>query len=281
MSSDIPQQQATVADKIPDPSTFGKRLFDTVDYLSNQDNNALTYHEEHNPLEKHRSKLEDIDFDDDNWEFELTPPWEVVLGQVNDERDQTGMQRPDFENAKGYAQIAGEVNVVNGDFEQYSFSLCLLSQRETEGESTSDTDDETFPCCWADADRRWRVARRLHFDIDTGDNEDEQKPMAHLQVGGETPHTRINYTGERYHYCDSSLDKPRIPYPPTDPVMLLHMLIRQYPGISSADSESWQDKVKLSENLLSRKYHGYVKGVYSRDSRDPLLSYLSNSTADN
>ncbi|MEZ3145548.1 hypothetical protein [Halobaculum sp. MBLA0143] len=275
MSNDSSSQKTRIVDQVPDPSDFGTQLLDAVRYLSYQDNTALSYPSGKNPLEQQRALLDRIDFEGD-WQFELDPPWEVVLGEVDDSRDETGVQRPDFENARGYAQISGEVRVADGEFEQYSFSLCLLSQERTERRSASSTDDEACPCCWNGTDRRWRVARRLHFDIDVGKNDDEPKPMAHLQVGGETPRTSINYTEEEYHYCDSPLDKPRIPFPPTDPVILLNMLIQQYPGISSADGESWRGKVRESEKVLRKDYDKFVGGVYSRESRDTLLSYLSN-----
>jgi hypothetical protein len=280
MSSDTPTSGDTIVDKIPKPGDFGERLLDAVTYLSNQDNSALSYSGEVSPVERQREELKQKNFDGD-WKFELDPPWEVTLGEVSDARNETQVGRPDFENARGYAQIAGEVKVSNGRFKQYSFSLCLLSQAETEGESTSDTEDETFPCCWTDSDYRWRVARRLHFDIDMGENDDEEKPVAHVQLGGEMPNMEINFTGESFHYCDSSLDKPRIPYPPTDPVILLDMLVRQYPGISSADSKTWRNKVRRSEKLLREDYHGYVGGLYGRDSREPLGSHLSNGLGEN
>lgn len=280
MADNTPGGRTTVDEQLPTPEQFGKRLERAVEYLDMQEGSVLSPASEQS-LKIYRSKLSQEDFSDDEWDIEFSPPLEIPLEPPGD-RDRTGTERPDFENAKGYAQISGLVSVENGEFTEYSFSLCILTQESEENRSESTVDSEEIPCCWSETDSKWRVARRLHFDIDTGRTDDERKPMAHVQVGGEVPdktvHSDYSSNGG-YHYCDSPLDKPRIPYPPTDPVILLNMVIRQYPSVQSADQESWRSVVVDSEELLWRPYHKFVRDAYTDSSRDPLPGRLSNNPA--
>lgn len=278
MSEDISDHRTTVDEHFPTPEEFGNQLQDAVAYLDNQQGSALSDPTEDN-LAALRSRLSRKDFTEDNWKVELSPPLEVLL-EPEGERDQTGIR--DFANAEGYAQIGGLVSVENGEFAEYSFSLCILSQESEEDRSESEVDGEEVPCCWNETDSKWRVSRRLHFDVDTGRTDDEPKPAAHVQVGGKVSDTKVHsdYSdNEGYHYCDSPLDKPRVPYPPTDPVILLNMVIHQYPGIQSADQGSWRSIVVDSEELLWEPYHEFVRGVYTDPSRDPLPGRLSNDPA--
>ncbi len=282
MSSDIPGDRTTVAECLPSPEEFGEQLQSAVNYLQGQEGSALS-HQTEDSLSIHRSNLSRKEFSRDNWKVELSPPLEVPL-EPADERDRTGIERTDFENAKGYAQIGGIVRVEDGQFVEYSFSLCILSQEAEENRSESKVDDEEIPCCWSETDRKWRVARRFHFDIDTGSSGDEGKPVSHMQVGGEVSDKEVysDYSGNTdYHYCDSPLDKPRVPYPPTDPIILLNMVICQYPGVQSADQDSWEGVVVDSEELLREPYHEFVQSVYRESSRGPLAGHLFNgSTCD-
>lgn len=266
-----------IKDQLPDPEHFGERLLQVTRYLQGQTSSEIPIIRT-GVFAQHRSDLEDMDFSSD-WSFEFDPYWEVKLGKPED-ADRMGIERPDFGDSEAFAVIGGNVNVEDGEFQQYSFSLSLLVESDAELRGESESDDAEDPCCWEGSNNEppchWRLARRLHFDIDLGDNDDESKPITHLQMGG---NSQIEATpeGHQVHYCSSPLDKPRVPYPPMDPVLLLHMLITQYPTISSANQGTWYDQVTSSEKLLWDDYHGWLSNTAIRDDRsEPFVNLLLN-----
>lgn len=267
-----------IRDQMPDPEELGERLLEVTRYLENQKSSAIPIFRS-GVFRQHRNELEDKDFSED-WCFEFDPHWEVKLGNSED-ADRMGMGRPDFGDSGGFAVIGGNVKVENGSFKQYSFSLSILVDSDAELRGESDSDNAEDPCCWNSESRnvepyQWRQARRFHFDIDLGDNENESKPISHLQFGG---NSQIGNTpeGKSIHYCSSPLDKPRIPYPPMDPVLLLHMLITQYPTISSANQGTWYDQVTSSEELLWDGYHNWLSNTDIRESNsEPFSNLLFN-----
>ena len=266
-----------IKDQLPDPETFGERLLEVTEYLQGQSSTELPiFHT--SVFAQHRSDLEEIDFSAD-WSFEFDPHWEVKLGNP-EEADRMGIERPDFGDSDAFGVIGGNVNVEDGEFKQYSFSLSILVESGAELRGESDSDDTEDPCCWHGYDDEprcdWRLARRLHFDIDIGNNDNESKPITHLQIGG---NSQIQSTpeGHSVHRCSSPLDKPRVPYPPMDPVLLLHMLITQYPTISSANQGTWYDQVTSSEELLWDGYHSWLANSDNRDERSkPFANLLFN-----
>lgn len=268
-----------IRDQMPDPEQFGRRLKGVVEYLDGQSSSDLPILRD-GVLSQHYDRLNRIDFSSD-WYFSLSPQWEIKLGSEAS-HDPMGIERPDLGDSNAFATIGGEVNVENGEFEQYSFSVSLLVQPDTENRSDPDSDDADDPCCWKvpvceDEPCHWRLARRFHFDIDLGDNNHEPKPISHLQIGGKSQ-LGTNPRGESLHYCSSPLDKPRIPYPPMDPTLLLHMLITQYPTISSADQETWHDHIISSERLLWDDYHGWLSNTHHRDRENKPFSNMIFNT---
>lgn len=266
-----------IKDQLPDPETFGERLLEVTKYLQGQNSTELPVFQT-GVFAQHRNDLEDIDFSGD-WSFEFDPHWEVKLGN-REEADRMGIERPDFGDSDAFGVIGGNVNVEYGEFKQYSFSLSILVESAAELRGDSDSDEAEDPCCWNGYDDEpgcdWRLARRLHFDIDLGNNDNESKPITHLQIGG---NSQIQSTpeGHSVHYCSSPLDKPRVPYPPMDPVLLLHMLITQYPTISSANQGTWYDQVTSSEELLWDGYHNWLANTDNREERsEPFANLLFN-----
>lgn len=267
-----------IRDQMPDPEQFGRRLKTVTEYLEGQSSSDLPILRD-GVLSQHYSRLDDIDFSSD-WYFDLSPQWEIKLGS-DSSQDPMGIERPDLGDSNAFAIIGGKVNIENGKFEQYSFSVSFLVEPKTEHRNDLDSDDAEDPCCWRvqideEDPCRWRLARRFHFDIDLGDNDDEAKPISHLQIGGKSQ-LDSNPRGEAIHYCSSPLDKPRIPYPPVDPTLLLHMLITQYPTISSADQETWHNQVTSSERLLWDDYHEWLSNSHIRERENkPFSNMLFN-----
>lgn len=270
-----------IRDQMPDPQDLGERLLEVTKYLQDQESSDIPIFES-GVFAQHRNDLEDKDFSED-WCFAFDPYWEVKLGNPED-ADRMGIERPDFGDSEAFAVIGGNVNVVAGKFKQYSFSLSILVRSDAELRGESESIDAEDPCCWAfesnnEEPCEWRLARRFHFDIDLGDNDDESKPISHLQIGG-NPHIGKTPEGEQVHYCSSPLDKPRVPYPPMDPVLLLHMLITQYPTISSANQGTWYDQVTSSEELLWDDYHGWLSNTDIRDGENKPFANLLFSDDD-
>jgi len=267
--------------QLPDPETFGERLLEVTEYLQGQSSTELPVFQT-GVFAQHRNDLEDKDFSGD-WSFEFDPHWEVKLGNP-EEADRMGIERPDFGDSDAFGVIGGNVNVEDGEFKQYSFSLSILVESGAELRSESDSNDAEDSCCWNgyedEPGRDWRLARRLHFDIDLGNDDNESKPITHLQIGG---NSQIQGTPEGHpvHYCSSPLDKPRVPYPPMDPVLLLHMLITQYPTISSANQGTWYDQVTSSEELLWDDYHGWLANTDNRDGQNQPFANLLFNDSDN
>jgi hypothetical protein len=262
---------------MPDPEVFGERLLEMTKYLQGQNSSEIPVFRT-GVFAQHRNDLEDMDFFGD-WSFEFDPHWEVKLGDPA-EADRMGIERPDFDDSNAFAVIGGNVNVEDGKFKQYSFSLSILVEPDAEIGGESEADDAEDPCCWNEYDDEprceWRLARRYHFDIDLGDDDNESKPITHLQIGGNSQIQRTP-EGHQVHYCSTPLDKPRIPYPPMDPVLLLHMLLTQYPTISSANQGTWYDQVTSSEELLWDNYHGWLANTDNRDDRSkPFANLLFN-----
>lgn len=267
-----------IEDQLPEPKEFGERLLKATEYLQRQKSAEIPVIQS-GVFAQHRNDLEEIDFSDD-WSFEFDPHWEIRLGNP-EKADKMGIKRPDFGDSEAFGVIGGNVIVEDGRFKQYSFSLSILVESDTELRTDSESDDAEDPCCWEHEgstgdSRQWRLARRLHFDIDFGDDDHESKPISHLQIGGNS-HIEITPEGNPVHYCSSPLDKPRVPYPPMDPVLLLHMLITQYPTISSANQGTWYNQVICSEELLWDDYHCWLSNTDIRDDKnEPFANLLFN-----
>ena len=81
-----------------------------------------------------------------NWFLSIEPPWMIPI-----ENDRN------FRNRPAWLLVGGIIEVRNSAFTRYSFALCIV------------TED--------------RIARRFHFDVDTGSS-DLLKPVCHMQYGG-------------------------------------------------------------------------------------------------
>jgi hypothetical protein len=208
-----------------------------------------------------------------DWTLNLSPNWVLDIGG---EDFDTGEAR-DFDENMGKAIIGGKIAVSDGDFEEYSLNLTLLAQEDTEARGRDTNRHLGAPCCWsADAaEFDYRVARRYHFDIDMGDNKHERKPVSHLQNGGEFDTEHLQYANP--HYCSSPLDKPRLPHPPMDPILILHMLAKQYQSLSQMIQSEWGNRVRRAERNLWQPYHSTISDWYEvRSGSETFASYVEN-----
>lgn len=260
----------TTEDLYPDGEELYELLITELKYLKDRDG----------PIARNRDRIRTAyenlrDMQPTDWELNINPNWVLRFGG-DSEGDPTRCEqtRRDFHSAEGIALIGGYASVDDGDIEHYEINLTLLAQSET------DTRASAAPCCWEhdgmDAD--WRVARRYHFDIETvtAEGEDDPKPVTHMQTGG-------NFEGQPVprhdpHYCSSPLDKPRLPHPPMDPLLLLHTLATQYDSLERFIEEQWIGYVRESENTLWEPYHEAILGQYRTDETRPTMAeFFMNS----
>lgn len=248
----------TTEDLYPDGDELYELLKNELSYLKDKDG----------PIARNRTYITTLyenlkDMEPTDWELDISPNWLLRFGG-DAEGDQ---DRRDFGSAEGIAVIGGYGSATDGDIDHYSINLTLLAQSET------DTRGSDAPCCWQrdQMDSDWRVARRYHFDIETiTENEQDPKPVSHFQSGG-------NFDGQALphhdpHYCSSPLDKPRLPHPPMDPLLILHMLATQYDSLERLIESSWVGFVKESENKLWRPYHKAIVGQYQTESTRPTMA---------
>jgi hypothetical protein len=264
--------QLTGQDLLPTPEEVGERLLSEIRYLENQEN-TITQMTGNDVFVQQRQQLERQSFDGD-WSFNLTPNWNLKLSDPDKPRS---IGRDDFDDNLAVGVIGGKIRVSDSQFDDYSFNFSILVEEESEQRGSESTVE--CPCCWEDCEKDFRVARRYHFDIDIGDNDNAPKPISHLQIGGKFKEDAVR--GYSPHYCLSPLDKPRIPYPPMDPALIFNMISTQYYPVKSSIQESWQSVVRKSEKILWNPYHQNLASEYRSDGNQRLFSdIISNSSSE-
>lgn len=192
-----------------------------------------------------------------DWTLKSDP---YLIFNLNSERD--------FANGNGQARLGGNINVSDGHYEMFSCSLILAVQHPSENDDLPKGLDH---CCIETGKDEiensfFHILDRVHWDIDTGDDDDERKPVCHFQVGGEVSDNAFNESFEKYHYCSNGLDKPRIPHPPMDPILVFNMLINQYHSLESFNQSQWAGIVDKGEAALWERYYDSTQGMVSTDS---------------
>lgn len=254
---------------LPKPKELYSRLVDEVRFLKDQ---AGMKENNKNSLERSYHRLSNQEPTD--WTLNIQPNW-IIKIEAPDERTQRDRSR-DFSNDDGWAVIGGYISVRDNEYTNYSINLTILAGRDSEyrGQGIGD------PCCWdgEGAEDAWRVAKQYHFDIDVGDNDDESKPITHFQSRGKFDPDRLpNAIWESVHYCSTPLDKPRLPFPPMDPVLLVQIIKDQYGCPEQLHSEYWGSEVLDSESMLWGSYYSGIAQHMDDDNRsDPFDSLLSN-----
>jgi hypothetical protein len=254
-------------DLYPDAEVLYELLLTQLRYLKDRDGLIAGNRKSIRTTYENMKEMEPTDY-----ELNIKPNWELRFGG-DTEADSNQQSRRDFHNAQGIALIGGRVIVDAGDIKHYETNLVLLTQAET------DTRAGDSPCCWEhdEMNEEWRVARRYHFDIETVtlEGEDDPKPVTHMQTGGNFDGQPV--AGHDPHYCTSPLDKPRLPHPPMDPLLILHTLATQYDGLEPLIEDQWIGYVKDSENKLWEPYHEAILGQYrTEETRKTMAGFFMN-----
>lgn len=260
-------------DLLPDADQLYSHLLSELEYLRGIDADKFVRNRDY-VISAHEQLKQGSP---EEWVLDINPNWVFEIGgEVFD----AGEAR-DFSNNKGKAAIGGKISVEDESYQEYSLSLTLLSQEESDAPGREVNRYLGAPCCWndGDVDSTYRVARRYHFDIDIGDNDDEVKPISHLQNGGKFNSDHL--VGTDPHYCSSALDKPRLPHPPMDPLLILNMIATQYTTLKKLVQGKWNREVRKAEEELWKPYHTRISGWYSQDSRsETFASYIDNGEDD-
>lgn len=126
------------------------------------------------------------------------------------------------------------------------------------------------------------VVRRFHFDFDRSVANGD-KPLAHLQVGGQLNSCHLLPTNSgpiRYELFDQ-LDLPRIPWTIVDLPIVLHTFLNKFPTDLNGflEEKQWRRHVMDSERLwLSGYFHEAATMMKSMD-RECLYDYSCSEAA--
>lgn len=244
-----------VEKQVPEPDelfTHLKKSFNKLDKNSQKIPNAG--HQTENSLDNARRQLENGC--KNNWELSLDP---FLVLNLNSDRD--------FADGNGQARFSGNINVSDGSYDMFSSTLILAIKHPADNNDRFLND--WGQCCIESNEDEiegefYHVLERFHWDIDTGDEEDERKPACHVQIGGCVSGSTFEEY-ENYHYCSNGLDKPRIPHPPMDPTLIFNMLIDQYQSVESFDQAQWRGVVYRGEETLWNPYFEATHGMISTD----------------
>ena len=248
---------------LPDAPDLYHHLISQLDYMRGFDNklgrNSHNFEKSYFQLKRQS---------ENDWELDINPNWVVRISTPDH------IEGRDFATADGYAVIGGIIDVAEGSFVEYSLGLTLLARENSEVRGGG----VGSPCCWTyrEEDTEWRVAKRYHFDIDPGSDDSEDKPITHLQSGGNFDSAPLpsGLSQDQVHYCSSPLDKPRLPYPPMDPVLLFEMVSDQYGSPKYFESETWSPLVRESETKLWGKYYHRISEHLAKEDRSNLFNSL-------
>jgi len=203
--------------------------------------------------------------DENNWVLDISPQWEIPILD-----NRSGFSKNEHGQPNAHALIGGIVRVVDGCLSEYSFTLCLVLEDNLRGGVTASRHCNIPSCCLGGRGDMRRIVRKFHFDINTGDQCD--RPTFHFQYGGEFKEKTFY---ELLHYClDHGIEKPRLPYPPFDFVLILDLLIEQFDNLKSLDGTDWRSLVKDSQEILLRGYYTGAYNYFSCDRKKTFLEFL-------
>lgn len=243
--------------QIPDPVDLYEYILPAVEKLKNNEDNIPGGRRIETSLDNAYRQLDEGD--ESNWELKLDP---YLIFDVESSRD--------FPNGHGQIRIGGNIEVENGEYQKFSSSLILAVQEP-------DDEEQSLPsgldhCCVNNSSTNdgslsnfYHILERIHWDIDTGDDDDEAKPVCHVQVGGNIPDSAFDTDWEKYHYCSNNLDKPRIPHPPMDCILIFNLAIEQYESLESFHQSEWEGIICKGESALWNPYYSSTYGMINDD----------------
>ncbi|SMO70091.1 hypothetical protein SAMN06264867_106228 [Halorubrum cibi] len=259
---------------LPDPDELYEHLVDQLSFLQNR-GGKISRNKRN--FRKTLSTLEEEDPED--WTLDINPNW-IVQIETPDYLSRNDSKR-DFAIQDGLAVVGGIIKAEENQFKEYSLHLTLIAHRNSEVRGHH----AGAPCCWNHGSDEWkfRVAKRYHFDIDVGDDDTEDKPIAHLQSGGNFKKENLpkEIDSDAIHYCSTPLDKPRLPHPPMDPILVLQLVADQYECPSDIRSEYWESQIFEAESMLWERYYSRISEHVSNNDRTDLFdSLISNGRMD-
>lgn len=206
-------------------------------------------------------------FDEDSssdWNFNFTPNWEFV---IEDGRD--------FPGDPGRAIVGADIAIREGEYQRCSFNMSILQKSRDFPSSAGRERVNQRACCAIDRAEKWTMVRRYQFDMDPGVQSEEQKPICHLQTGGNVGGPG-DFDGE-FHYCRASMKKPRIPHPPMDLILVLDLLFSQYENLREKRDSDWLGLVERSERRLWKPFYNHWGSRYLRSGFEEVgMDFVAN-----
>lgn len=193
--------------------------------------------------------------DGDNWSL-VIGPWIMPISDNDD----------NFGRRTACLVIYGTVMAKNSELSELSFTAGIVLNPPKE------TDEQT--CCDNLNKDSYRVARLFRFEIGSG-HKTTAEPCSHMHYGGR-PHQDLKQPP--YHDCiEDWIEKPRIPVPPYDFVLLLELILRQFDlGIRRKlfEEEFWRFCIGESEKMIFAGYHKNAHLHFSGSGKCTLLDRL-------
>jgi hypothetical protein len=212
----------------------------------------------------------------DYWAFQIEPPWIIPI------KNAEGYFKPN----EAFLVIGGEVAVNKGIIIKENYYLTIIKERspkkddQTETRVEVETEKVYHSCCEKEHTQEHRIVRRFHFDKGPG-APDKHETNNHVQFGGsiEDLASFCQYVGGgQLHYClDNNLDPPRLPYPPLDIVLILHLFLQQFQTSikkTFLETPEWLCLVRKSEDFQLRYYYDQILKYYS-DKEDGRISKVT------
>lgn len=194
--------------------------------------------------------------DDDNWSL-MIDPWIMPISNRDD----------NFGTRTACITIYGKVSAKDSKITEISFTAGIILNPPKE------TDKKT--CCDNLNRDSYRIARLFRFEVGEGDKTSAE-PCSHMHYGG-LPHREL--VQKPFHSClEDWIEKPRIPLPPYDFVLLFELFLRQFDlGIRRKLFEEpfWCNCIRKSERMIWTKYYGNARARV--DGKGTLLDRLCTS----
>lgn len=192
--------------------------------------------------------------DDQNWALDIGPWW-IPISREDD----------NFRTRGATAILGGRIKVVDSKLDTLSFSVGILLNPPRQ------TDELT--CCDHRHRSGYRMARLFRFEVEEGSVE-TSKPYSHMHYGGRQIPVLC------HHCLEDWIEKPRLPFPPLDFVLLLELLARQFElGIAKKlfKEPFWSSCIRKSEEMFLGRYYRGIYRHFVTGEKGTLLERLCSS----
>lgn len=193
-----------------------------------------------------------------NIEVNISPGWEFELNNNK------------FCGPVGVTKLVfgGYLVITNGVLARQSFVISITFEP---AQDVCEQLSEKHSCHPIQKGER-EVVRRFHFDLDFTLQEPD-RPISHLQYGGKFQEKYLTDPKNMKYRLFHTIDHPRLPIPPYDPVLLLDMFISQFStrlGGGLRDRK-WGNLVKESEKLFLKDYFTHAANHLNGNNQLRLL----------